>query len=375
MFDGFLLGRVRGIEIRANWSVLVVVAIVTWSLADQVLPEAIDGYRTGEYWLAAAVLAVAFLAGLVAHELGHSLVAAREGVTVTSITIWLFGGVAQLASSPRDPRAAMRIAGAGPAVSGALGVLAVAVSLAFTGLIGGAIAWYGAINLLLALFNLLPAFPMDGGRLYQAWLWARSGDEAQATVRAAALGRTIGGALVVLGILEAVVAGAIGGLWLMLIGWFVREAARAEAQRALLDTPLRTVPVTEVMTPDPRVATGTMTIEQFVDLAAAAGRHAAYPVIDRDGAVGGLITLRQVSGLGRDRWSTTSVGDLATPLAEVLVVAPGAVVTDLLEVMQTNGEGRALVMDGSRLVGIVAPSDVARLVTVLQLRGPVAAQR
>jgi len=257
VFDGFLLGRVRGIEIRANWSVLVIVGLVTWSLADGVLPEAIEGYSTAEYWTAAGLLAVAFMLGLVAHELGHSLVAATEGVKVTGITIWMFGGVAQLGSSPETPRAAMRIAAAGPAVSVAIGVVALAFSLAFGGLVGVAVGWYGAINLLLAFFNLLPAFPMDGGRLFQAWLWSRSGDEVDATQRAAAVGHTIGGALVILGILEALVAGAtVGGLWLMLIGWFIREAAKAEANRAMIENPLQKVPVTDVMTADPERASG-----------------------------------------------------------------------------------------------------------------------
>ncbi len=370
---GLVIGRVRGIDIRLSWSVVVIVVAVAWSLADGLLPEFAPAYTTGEYWFAAALLSIAFLVGLLAHELGHSLVAARENVVVDSITLWLFGGVARLSSSPSTPQRAIRIAAAGPAVSFALGVMAVAGAMVTGGLVGVSLGWYGAINLLLAGFNLLPAFPMDGGRIYQAWLWARSGDEGAATRKAAAVGHTIGGALVVLGLLEVLFAGAIGGVWLALVGWFVREAARAEVQRVVVIEPLRHIPVAEIMTTAPQRVLADGSIQSFVTELILGGRHAAYPVVRADGSVVGLITVNAVRALDRDAWPTTTVGSAAIPLEQLTVVAPDANIADLAAAMERDRDARALVMDGQRLVGIVAPSDIARLITAVELAGPTGA--
>jgi Zn-dependent protease/predicted transcriptional regulator len=369
MDSGFLPGRVRGIDIRVNPSVLIIVGLVAWSLADGLLPEFAEGYSTGEYWLAAVVLAVALLGGLLAHELGHSLVAAREGVEVTSITLWMFGGVARLSSSPKTSQSAIRIAAAGPAVSATIGFGALVVSAFLSGLVGVGVGWYGAMNLMLAAFNLLPAFPMDGGRIYQAWLWARSGDETGATRRAAAVGHTIGGVLVVLGLLEVLFAGAVGGVWLALIGWFVREAAKAEVQRVVVEGPLTTIPVTDVMSSAPQCVFAESSVESFVEELVLGGRHAAYPVVRQDGAVMGLITLKAVRALDRGVWASTPIETTATPLDRVPVVAPTSTVAVLLAEMGHIPEGRALVMEDDRLIGIVSPSDIARLVTAVELSG------
>jgi len=373
--DGFVVGRIRNIDIRMNWSVVFIVGIVAWSLAEGLLPEYAQGYTTGEYWLTAGILAVALLGGLLAHELGHSLVAAHEGVAVSSITLWMFGGVALLTTSPKTPRSAIRIAAAGPAVSAGLGILALGASSLNRGmdgvaLVGTGLGWFGAINLLLAGFNLLPAFPMDGGRIYHAWLWSRSGDEMSATRRAAALGHAIGGALVVLGLLEVLFLGLVGGVWLALIGWFVREAARAEMQRASAAAPLDTIPVSEIMTTAPQRALADGSVQSFVSEMLFGGRHAAYPVVRPDGSVVGLITVKSVRALDREGWAATTVGEAATPLARLTAVAPTASISEVASALRTDPERRALVMEDDHLVGIVSPSDIARLVTAVELAGP-----
>ncbi len=361
-----MVARIRGIEIRVNWSVFLIGALVAWSLADGILPEAVEGYRTGEYWAAGIVATVAFFAALVGHEMGHSLVALDEGVNVETITLWLFGGVAQLERSPASPRSALRIAAAGPAVSAAIGLVAIAAAAAFGGLVGATLAWFGVINIALAVFNLLPAFPMDGGRLYQAWLWRRSGDERAATRKAAELGHRIGGALVVLGLLEVLLGGTIGGFWLVMVGWFVREAARAELHHVEVELPLRSIPVSEVMTTDPvRVGPDT-SMTDFISGALLGGRHAAYPVTRGDELVG-LITLTQVQGLDPEHRGATIVADVATPLDGLVTVEPTTAVSELLNRFGQSQDRRALVVEGGRLVGIVAPSDITRLVTVMEL--------
>ena len=369
MRHGLVIGRILGIEIRANWSIAVIGLLISWSLAEAVLPEWIEGYSAGEYWAAAIAASVAFIAGIVAHELGHSIVALHEGVTVSSVTLWLFGGVAKLESQAESPTSAFRIAAAGPLVSAALGIASLLLSFAFGSLAAACFVWFGVMSLVLAAFNLLPAFPLDGGRIYHAIVWARTGDQEHATERAAALGQLMGGGLVVLGLLEVVFLGTVGGLWLMLIGWFLREAGRSELWHMKIDRTLHEVPVARVMTPDPiTVAAGT-TVALFVAGTLLDGRHASYPVVDADDRVLGLVGLKSISGLDRDSWPTTSIDAVATPIADVVVAESAHPVSELLSLMGEHDGHRALVIDDGRLSGIVAPSDLARFIAVVELAG------
>ena len=365
--EGLLIGRVRGIAIRVHWSVAIIGWLVAWSLATQVFPDIAEGRSDEAYWVAGIVATVGFLAALVAHELGHSMVALRHGVGVTSITLWVLGGVARLTRSPENPAAAIKIAAAGPAVSIACGLIGLVAGLVGTGLEGAVLVWFGSINLLLAVFNLLPAFPLDGGRIYQAWLWSRGLPEEEATTKAARLGGGIGRAMVWLGVIEILLTGLLGGLWLMAIGWFLREASHAEAEGIRRESTLRRYSCTEVMTPQPEWVPATRALDRFVDEVLASGRHAAYPVLDDDHRVVGLIELKAVRSTPRDVWPITPVSEVMTPLAEVPVVTPDATVDVLVRRMGERADTRALVMDGARLVGIVAPSDVVRLTIALEL--------
>lgn len=367
MDSGFRIAVVAGIDIRVNWTVGVIVALMTWSLADNVLPDLAEGYATGEYWVVAGVLSIALLGALVAHELGHSLVARSEGVRVTMISLWILGGIAQLASMPKTPRAAMRIAAAGPAVSAALAVVSLSIGAFLPGLTGVAFAWFGLVNAVLAGFNLLPFFPMDGGRVYQAWLWGRTGDSTAATRRAAALGHAGGAVLIGIGLVQAFFLAAIGGVWLVFVGWFVREASRAEAARVQMEGPLATTPIADVMSSGVECVDASSTVDAFVDQMVVGGRHAAYPVVGDDGAVEGLVSVKAVRSTPPTAWKSTTVGSVATPLERLCVVAPTSSVADALESIGVQREVRCLVMDGDRLLGVVSPSDIARLMTALDI--------
>ncbi len=216
------------------------------------------------------------------------------------------------------------------------------------------------------MFNLLPAFPMDGGRIYQAWLWRNTGDEHEATRRAAQVGHSLGGGMVAFGIMMVVLWGAGGGLWLVMIGWFIREAARAELQHSTIERPLRTIPVADVMSPDPICVGAETTLADFVTGAMHRGRHAAYPVT-RGGKVVGLVSLAQIQQQPFDERPAITVADIATPVEELVLIEINAGVSELLTALGARQERRALVMDQGELVGIVAPSDVTRLLAVLEL--------
>lgn len=229
------LGKISGIDIGLHWSILAIGFIIVSALTGTVLPGLVPGLTGGAYFMAALATAVLFLGSIVAHELGHSIVAQRNGITVRGITLFALGGVASLEQEPDNPGAAARIALAGPAVSVAIGVAALAAStvvgsLGFGALTTAAVFWLGIINLVLAAFNMIPALPLDGGRVLQALLWKRTGERHRATISAANLGRWFGWAIVALGVWQFTQTGA--GLWTALIGWFVIMSAKAEGFRA-----------------------------------------------------------------------------------------------------------------------------------------------
>lgn len=235
MRDSLRLGSIRGITIGLHWSILIVAALFTLTLSGAILPAVAPGYAGGAYTLMALATAVVFFASIVAHELGHAIVAQRNGIGVSGITLFALGGVAKLEREPDDAGAAARIALAGPAVSVAIGVLGglgalVAGGLGLPTLLAAGIGWLGVINLGMAVFNMIPALPLDGGRTLQAYLWHRQGDRERATISAAGVGRFLGLAMVAFGVWQFLNGGA--GLWFALIGWFIMSSARAEATRA-----------------------------------------------------------------------------------------------------------------------------------------------
>jgi Zn-dependent protease len=364
---GFLIGRLQGIEVRIHWSVAIVGWLISWSLATQVLPEMVEGRTDVAYWTAGSVAVVGFLAALLAHELAHATVALRHDVGVKSITLWVLGGVARMDRAPDSPSTAMSIAAAGPMVSIACGVFGLTAAVFAEGLLAAVLVWFGTINLLLALFNLLPAFPLDGGRIYQSWLWGRGLSEYEATRRAARLGRGIGRAMVWLGVIEILIAGLLGGLWLMAIGWFIREASAAEWQSSRRESALSRYTCAEVMSPRPEVVPATRTVERFVNDVLSTGRHAAYPVVDTEERVLGLVEIKSIRTIPRGARSDTYLSELMTPAAEVPTAASNDPVDLLVRRMDEHGDTRALIIDDGRLLGIVSPSDIVRLTMAIEV--------
>ena len=233
------LGRLAGIEVGLHWSLAIVFVLIVWTLAGQVLPAVVPDQPQTAYWLVAALAALLFYVSLLSHEMGHALLARRLGVDVAGITLWIFGGVARLRGDASTPGAEAKIAIAGPLVSLALAIAfgAITFALDVTGgppLIEGGCAWLALSNAVLLLFNLVPAFPLDGGRLLRAWLWRRSGDRFRATSRAAWLGRLFGFLMIGVGVFTLITQGGLGGLWLIFLGLFVITAARREERRVLM---------------------------------------------------------------------------------------------------------------------------------------------
>lgn len=366
------LGRVAGVRIGAHWSVLAILALITIGLAAGRFPESAPGRPWVAYLAAGLITGVVFLASLLAHEISHAIVAQRNGVRVRGITLWLFGGVAQLEGEPRSPGADLRIAGVGPLVSIALGAVFLGVwvlagALGMGTLVLGALGWLAFINVVLAVFNLIPAAPLDGGRLLRAALWSRSGNWRRAATTAARAGQYFGFGLIVLGLVEVFLVG-LGGLWLMLIGWFLVNAARAEQYQAEQQQALAGVQVADVMSPEPTTVPPGLTVDQFIDQYLMRHRFSSFPLVD-GGGLSGLVTLNRVRQVPPQARSQTTLREIACAPDEVTVARPQEALTTLLPRMAGCSDGRAVVLDdGGTVVGIVSPTDISRSLQVAPLR-------
>ncbi len=362
--NGLRLGSVLGFEIRIDHSWFIIFFLVLWSLGAGFFPSSVPGLSGGVYFAMGAVATLLFFASLLAHQLSHSIVARRKGIPVEGITLFLFGGVARTRMEAETPRDEFVIAGVGPALSAALGGLFLAAAWLLDRLGAGesarAVASYlGFINFLLAAFNLLPGFPLDGGRLFRALAWMRTGDLTKATRWATTGGRWLGYGLVGLGILQTLGGAVLGGLWLVFIGWFLRNAADMSLRQHFLSGALEGVTARDVMSSQPETVHPLMSLQELVDDYLLRRRYQSFPVVDGD-SVEGLVTLEQVKRVPRERWSATIVRDVMAPASRDVIVPPAEPITEVLARMRSSGTGRVLVASGDRLLGVISASDITR---------------
>jgi len=359
------LGRIKGIPVGVNWSVVVIFVLITWELAAIELPP--SGTSTNaSYWAAGLIASLFFFGSLLAHELSHAVVAEHHGIGVDSITLWLFGGVAQLQGEALTPGVDFRIAAAGPATSlllaGAIGGLeAVAVSAGVHGLLVGILSWLWRINFLLAVFNLIPAAPLDGGRILRAGLWAWNHDHDRSSILAARAGRAFGYLLMAAGAVLIFTPVGIFGLWPIGLGWFLVSAARAEERWARERRDVAAITVGQVMMRPAPAVVGGLTVSEMLANWGPWCRTEVVPVTDPSGTLTGLLSVQRLGHVPAPAHSMTSVGDIAQPIATVPVSRPDAPMVDLLQKMASAGGSPAVVLDpGGRLVGVVTLADVDR---------------
>jgi Zn-dependent protease len=364
------LGRIFGIRIGINWSWLVVFALITWTLAVGIFPETNPGLSDGTYVAAAIAAAVLFFLSLLLHELGHAVVARREGMEIEGITLWLFGGVAKFKGMFPSAGAEFRIAIAGPLVSLALGLLfslgAWAISTAEV--IDAVAAWLGYINLTLLVFNLLPALPLDGGRVLRSALWRVWGDFRRATRAAAGVARGFGYLFIAAGVFMFIFQGSFSGAWLAFIGWFLLQAATAEDRYALVSESLSGVRVRDLMIRDPVTVPAEMTLGRFMDEVAWNRRFTTYPVVE-DGRVVGLLPFRCVAEVPRSQWDTRLVRDCMIPRERVPVFHDEDAAVDALAELSEAEVNRGVVLDDGHLAGFLSITDLARALDVRMPRG------
>jgi len=363
---------VLGVEIRVDASWVFLALLIAWSLAAGVFPELYAGLPSLSYWVMALATMAGVGASIVLHELGHTLVARAFGIPVKSITLFIFGGVAQLAGRPKAPLGELLMAIAGPLVSIALGTLFLGLSKiqALSVELHGILDYLGTLNFALAVFNLLPAFPMDGGRVFRSLVWLATKDLLKATRIAARSGEVIGVLMMVLGAFFALFVSLVGGLWWLLIGWFVRSMARSELYSAEAREVLADVSVADLMTADPVTAPADMTVEAFVEKVLSRRPHDLIPIIADRQVVGG-VGFKEVNGVARSTWGTARIADICVPLSSIPVAEPRLGVAEAFEKMMAAGASRLLVIEDGQLYGILTLKDLARQVFLkTRLREP-----
>jgi Zn-dependent protease/CBS domain-containing protein len=364
MDGNFTIGRFGGVEVRLNWSLLAVFALIVWSLTDGVFPSQNPGLSHGTYLAMGIVAALLFLASILLHELGHSWVARREGIEVDSITLWLFGGVSLFKGRFPSSAAEFRVAVSGPLVSILLGALFVLIALAHVpSSVDGVAAWLGYINLILAVFNLLPALPLDGGRVLHSALWRAKGDFAWATRVASEIGVAFGYLFIALGLAMFIFQGSFSGAWLAFIGWFLLQGARAEARYVATEQALDGLRVRDLMVRDPVTVEVDSTLGRFMDQVAWSHRFTTYPVLDGGSPVG-LLAFASVAAVPRSEWDTRRVRDTMLPIDEVPQLTEDERAVDALAELSAPRASRALVVDDGHLAGLLSVTDLARALEV-----------
>lgn len=379
--SSFTFMRVRGIPIGAHWSWVFVFALVAWSLATALFPREYPDLSGRTYLIMGVVAAVVFFLSIVLHELGHALRALREGMKIRAITLWLFGGVARFEGMFPTAGAEFRIAIAGPVVSVFLAGLfllaaAGARSADLPEAVTGVLSYLGRINAIVVAFNLVPALPLDGGRVLRAWLWHRQRSFTAATVSAARAGKGFAYMLITLGILSFFTQAVTGGIWFVFLGWFLLQAAQAEVAFVFVRQAFRGVKMRDLMTSDPETVSPDTTIEELLGDIARTRGHSTYPVVE-SGHYRGMISLRMAGAVEPSERETKRVRDVMVPAEETTPLNEDDSVLDGLEVLR-SGTGRTVVLnDRGSVAGILSMSDIAKALELEQIRGisPEPAQR
>jgi len=366
MQSSFKLGRIFGVEVGVHWSWVFIFGIVTWSFAEGVLVQFYPEWSVPHRWIGGAFIAAVFFGSVLAHEMSHAIVSNRNGLPVKSITLFVFGGVANLTKEPDQPGLEFRIAIVGPLTSLALGGVFAALWAALRGVnegVSGICAELALINTSLAVFNMLPGFPLDGGRVFRSAVWKRNHDRLRATRTAARVGEGIAYALMALG-LALTLVNTFSGIWLLLIGFFLRNASAGSYEQLAVETAIGGVTAADVMSTEFERVPPDMSVDELVQ-ERMLRQHARCYAVMAAGEFAGLVTLADVRKVPREQWATTSVYRAMTPTSALKTVWPSETLPNVLRIMATGNVNQLPVIQGRELVGMISRADV---VEYIQLR-------
>lgn len=354
MFGSMRVARLFGIDIEINLSWLFILALVAWTLSDQVFPSQYD-WSTRAYWSVGTLAAVLLFATVLVHELAHALVARRRGLHVPRITLFIFGGVSQLSRQPQSAGEEFAIAAAGPATSLAIAVVTLLAGWAtvdWNEKVSGVLIYLGTVNVALAVFNILPGFPLDGGRVLRSIAWRRTGSFRRATTIASRVGELFGYGLLLFGVFLLLAGFVIDGVWLLFIGWFLLSAAQAESQNMQLESILGRLRARDVMHSEFETVTPGLSLQDVVDDHMLARGERAV-VVSHGESVLGILTVSDVRRVPRQDWASTPVQGVMTPREKVTTVPADAKAIDVLRVVSEKRVHQVPVLDDGRMVGLI----------------------
>ncbi|MCV0403629.1 MAG: site-2 protease family protein [Chloroflexi bacterium] len=355
-----------GIELAVHPSWLVIAFLLTYTLAVALFPDVTPGLSAGQYWLLGAGTAVLFFASVLAHEFAHAILARRLGLKVSGITLFIFGGATSIEADSRRPRDEALIALAGPITSLVLGAVLLGIGILVPQREARTLlSWLGFINVVLGVFNLIPGYPMDGGRVLRAILWRLRGDQLTATRQAAIVGRVVGYLMVGGGVYWALTSRSIGsGLWLALVGWFLATAAESSQQQAGIESSLSGVRVRDAMDPSPADVSPNETVASLVSDRMLRGDDRSFLVRHEDGGLAGVVTLSDVRRLPREQWDGARVTDIMTRFGDLATIGPDAPLVDALRLIQEREVGQLPVIGDEMRhpMGVVTLRGIMRLI-------------
>ncbi|WP_027255920.1 site-2 protease family protein [Leisingera aquimarina] len=368
--NAFKIATLQGFDIKIDPSWALIAALITWSLSTQFFPRVYPGAAPGVYITLALLAMLGFFASLILHEMSHSVVARRFGVEIKGITLFIFGGVAELGSEPKTAISEFWIAIAGPLMSFALALgfwlLAQAGSLLAPEMaLNHVFAYLALINLVLAVFNLVPAFPLDGGRIFRAYLWSQSKDLLKATATATRISSFFAYALIIFGVIGLFSGNPVASLWKVLIGVFVLMAAKGTYAHQLQAAAFKDKTIARMMTRDAVTVLPEVSLQYLVDEVMLTERKTFVPVTEGDVLLG-YVSTELLQGVRREEWLVTKVGDVYAPLDEDNTVSPGLPAAELMAKVSATGRRKFLVADGRQLLGVITLTDLMSYLAVLQ---------
>lgn len=356
------LGKVFGIPIGFHFSWFIIFVLITLSLALAVFPQEYPSWAVSTYWIVGLITSLLFFASIVAHELMHSIVALNRGIPVKSITLFVFGGVSQITKEASDPRTEAVMAAAGPLTSLVLAGVLYVIFLGTQNVyqpVAAISQWLSTINLLLALFNFIPGFPMDGGRVFRAIVWGITGNYRQATHVASIVGRTVAYLFILIGILIIFTGNFLSGLWLAFIGWFLENAASSSYRQVELRDALKGFKARDLMTSDCSFVQPDTTLKDLVYQQILPSSKRCF-LVQEDGQLDGIVTLHNVRDIPQTRWDTTDVKDAMTPFDKMKTVPPDEEAMAVLERMDAEDINQMPVVQDGRVVGMIARDSLIR---------------
>ncbi len=363
MKQSWKIGKIAGIDIHIDSSWFVIFILFTWALANSYFPQQYPDWHKGQYWLIGLFTSLLMFASVLFHELSHSLVAKVQGEEVQRITLFILGGVAQISEEPKKPWKELTMALVGPASSMALAVGFFVMSFFLASVsepLKASFFYLALINMILGLFNLLPGFPMDGGRVLRALIWQATGDVKKATSIASKVGQGVAFLLIFLGVFQ-ILRGDLGGLWLIFVGWFLHSAAIRGYQQVTMESALKGVRAKELMREDFERISGDMLVNELVENYILHKRERVFLVEDED-SLHGIVCLEDVKATPKDKWPGTKVADIMTPKDKLEAVSPNDDGNTVLKSLTSKDIHQVPVVEGGKVKGIICRSDVLRYI-------------